>query len=45
MVKGMPVKEVSERRMLVEQELLLGGGLYTPQEAMRAIGQLHARMR
>ena len=45
MVKGTPVKEVLERHMLAEQELLLGSGLHTLQDAMRAIGQLDARMR
>ena len=38
MVKGTPVKEVLERCMLAEQELLLGSGLDTLQEAMQAIG-------
>ena len=44
-VKGTAVREVSERRLQAEQELLLGAKLDAPTDAARALSQLDAKLK
>ena len=44
-VKGTAVREVSERRLQAEQELLLGAKLDAPTDAARALSQLDATLK